>query len=211
MSRHPWGALPRALPPPAMALTQTAEYALRAVVWLAHHPGEPQTTRQIADATQVPSSYLPKVLHPLVRAGLVNGQRGLRGGYSLLREPHDLTLLEVVDHVDPLQRIESCPLGLAGHRGRLCPLHRLLDELVVTERRLLGATRISALIAVAGQAASLCGTLPAPERGQTAAGLDARSDGARAAQQGEEHTAGNGPTGPAPNAQHSPPPTSNPT
>ena len=38
-----------------MALTQTAEYALRAVVWLAQHPGEPQTKTQIADATQVAS------------------------------------------------------------------------------------------------------------------------------------------------------------
>ena len=65
-----------------MALTQTAEYALRAVIWLAQNPGSPQTTSRIADATHVPASYLPKVLQPLVRAGLLNGQRGIGGGYT---------------------------------------------------------------------------------------------------------------------------------
>lgn len=142
-----------------MALTQTAEYALRAVVWLAHHPGQPQTTRQIADATQVPSSYLPKVLQPLVRAGLVDGQRGLRGGYSLRKEACDLTLLDVVQQVDPVQHRVSCPLGLSGHRGRLCPLHRLLEQLVLAEEKLLGETHLSDLLGLPDPAGS---PLPPP-------------------------------------------------
>jgi Rrf2 family nitric oxide-sensitive transcriptional repressor len=142
-----------------MALTQTAEYALRAVVWLAQHPGQPLTTRQIAEATQVPSSYLPKVFHPLVRAGLVGGQRGLRGGYSLLKEPSDITLLDVVQQVDPVQHIVSCPLALASHRGRLCPLHSLLEQLIVAEEETLRATRLSDLVGQPGEPTPLCNTL----------------------------------------------------
>lgn len=139
-----------------MALTQTAEYALRAVVWLAQNPGQPQTTQQIADATQVPVSYLPKVFQPLVRSGLVNGQRGLRGGYSLRRDAAEITLLEVVNQVDPVQRIERCPLALAGHKGRLCPLHSLLNQILVTEEKTLADTRISDLIGRPGQLTPLC-------------------------------------------------------
>lgn len=145
-----------------MALTQTAEYALRAVVWLAHHPGQPQTTRQIADATRVPPSYLPKVFQPLVRAGLVAAQRGLRGGYSLARGAAEMTLLEIVNQVDPVQRIERCPLGLASHRGQLCPLHGLLDQLALVEERVLGGTRLSDLIDQPGKPAPLC---EAPDAG----------------------------------------------
>jgi len=139
-----------------MALTQTAEYALRAVVWLAQHPGEPQTTQQIADATQVPFSYLPKVLQPLVRSGLIAGQRGLRGGYTLCRDAAEISLLDVVQQVDPIQRIESCPLALGAHTGRLCPLHQFLDQLLLAEATSLGATQIGDLTTCPGEPAPLC-------------------------------------------------------
>ena len=129
-----------------MALTQTAEYALRAVAWLAQHPGEPQTTQSIADATQVPSSYLPKVFQPLVRSGLVSGQRGLHGGYALLRDPKELTLFDVVDCVDPIQRIETCPLSLESHGSNLCPLHSFLDQLLATESEKLQRVTVHDLV-----------------------------------------------------------------
>ena len=72
---------------PTLSVSQTAEYALRAVVWLAHKPGECQTTTQLADGTLVSPSYLPKVLQPLGRAGILSSQRGIRGGYALRRDP----------------------------------------------------------------------------------------------------------------------------
>src|SRR5579859_4777598 len=93
---------------PAM-LSQTVEYALRAVVYLAGHPGAPRTTEQIAKVTRVPQAYLAKVLHSLSLAGLVRAQRGLGGGVSLARSPQQVTILEVVNAVDPIRRIQSCP------------------------------------------------------------------------------------------------------
>ena len=50
----------------------------------------------------------------------------------LLRPPEELTVLDVVQAVDPLKRIEVCPLGLRGHGANLCPLHRRLDQAVAT-------------------------------------------------------------------------------
>lgn len=108
-------------------LSQSVEYALRAVVFLARE-GEPRTTAQVADATQVPSAYLSKVLQGLARAGIVRSQRGIGGGMTLVPEPAELTILDVVSAVDPLQRIESCPLGLREHGVKLCALHRRLDN-----------------------------------------------------------------------------------
>ena len=65
--------------------SQTLEYALRIVVYIAGAGGKPATTRQIALATHVPESYLSKVLQGLSRGGLVSSQRGLHGGSVLAR------------------------------------------------------------------------------------------------------------------------------
>ena len=62
-------------------LSQSVEYALRAVVYLACE-GEPRMTAQVAEATQVPAAYLSKVLQGLSRAGIVRSQRGIGGGMS---------------------------------------------------------------------------------------------------------------------------------
>ncbi len=139
-----------------MALTQTAEYALRAVVWLAQHPSEAQTKTQIAQATQVPSSYLPKVFQPLVRGGLIHAQRGIGGGYTLARAADEITLLEVVNEVDPIQPINSCPLDLASHGTRLCPLHSLLNRVILDEQRVLGKTLLSDVTRKDGEPTPLC-------------------------------------------------------
>ena len=127
-------------------ISQTAEYALRAVTHLAaHEAGDPPTTGQISEATQVPSHYLAKVLRSLSRAGLVRSQRGPGGGHKLQRDPEVITVLEVVNAVDPLSRIETCPLGLKHHRN-LCPLHRRLDSALALVEAAFDETTIAELV-----------------------------------------------------------------
>lgn len=109
-------------------ISQTAEYALRIVVWLASQHPQPRTTREIAEATRIPTGYLAKVLQTLGRQRLVNAQRGLHGGFTLARDPAQITPLEVVNAIDPIRRLTGCPLGLAEHADRLCPLHQKIDD-----------------------------------------------------------------------------------
>ena len=108
--------------------SQTVEYALRAMVHLASEAPAARTTEEIAKATRVPQAYLAKVLQGLVQAGLVKSQRGIGGGIALAKKPEQLTILEVVNAVDPIRRISFCPLGLAAHGVRLCPLHKRVDQ-----------------------------------------------------------------------------------
>jgi Rrf2 family protein len=108
-------------------ISQTAEYALRAITFLASHYGEPRTTAQIAGSTRVPVGYLAKVMQSLGRAGLVHSQRGLQGGFVLAVAPTSLNVWQVVSAVEPSRRITACPLGLPGHT-QLCPLHARLDQ-----------------------------------------------------------------------------------
>lgn len=109
-------------------LSDASEYALKAVVWLAQRPGEPQKVRQIADATHSAAGYLVKVLQSLTRAGILSAQRGSQGGFTLERDPGGLSIFEVISSVDPIERIHHCPVGLSSHGDRLCPLHRHIDD-----------------------------------------------------------------------------------
>lgn len=135
--------------------SQTAEYALRAIVSLAD-ADESQTNRAIAKRTRVPGGYLSKVLQSLVRAGLVVSRRGPDGGFVIARRPEELSVLQVINAVDPIGRIETCPLGLEGHGTHLCPLHRKLDDAIAEIERTLGACTIADLLATPTQSHPLC-------------------------------------------------------
>lgn len=129
--------------------SQTTEYALRAIVYLAENPS-PQKTEKIASATQIPPAYLSKVLQQLNRAAIVGSQRGLKGGHFLSRKPKKITILEIVNSVEPLQRIKECPLGLPAHKTQLCPLHKKLDEAAALIERSFGNTTVLDLITQPG-------------------------------------------------------------
>ena len=141
--------------------SQTVEYALRAVVHLAAQSPEPQTTGQIAHKTLVPKAYLSKVLQALGRAGIVHSQRGVGGGIALVRTPKELTILEVVNAVEPIQRIRTCPLGLKTHGARLCPLHKRMDAALATVEDAFRRSTLAEVLAEPSASTPLC-EVPTP-------------------------------------------------
>ena len=136
--------------------SQTVEYALRAVVHLASESPAARTTDQIATATRVPRAYLSKVLQGLARGGVVQSQRGLGGGMMLVKSPEDLTILEVVNAVEPIQRIRTCPLGLAAHGVHLCPLHRRLDNALAMVEEAFASSTLAEVLAEPTRSVPLC-------------------------------------------------------
>jgi Rrf2 family transcriptional regulator, nitric oxide-sensitive transcriptional repressor len=137
-------------------ISQTVEYALRAVVYLAGQAPEARTTDQVARATRVPKAYLSKVLQGLVRAGVVHSQRGIGGGMALVKGPDELTILEVVNAVEPVRRIRECPLGLKSHGVRLCPLHRRLDQAMAAFEDAFRRTTLAEVLAEPSTSIPLC-------------------------------------------------------
>ncbi len=137
-------------------LSQTVEYALRAVVHLADRAPEARTTDEIAAATRVPKPYLSKVLQGLGRAGIVRSRRGIGGGVCLVKAPADLTVLEVVEAVEPIGRIRTCPLGLSSHGVRLCPLHRRLDDALASVEEAFRRTTLAEILAEPTESTPLC-------------------------------------------------------
>ncbi|MDB5313562.1 MAG: Rrf2 family transcriptional regulator [Gemmataceae bacterium] len=143
--------------------SQTVEYALRAVVHLAYESPEARTTAQIAEATRVPKDYLAKILQGLAKEGIVRTQRGVGGGVSLAKDPAALTILDVVNAVEPesIKRTTTCPLGLVAHGARLCPLHKRLDDAVALVEDAFRKTTLAEILAEPSESVPLCDTAEA--------------------------------------------------
>ena len=137
-------------------ISQTVEYALRAIVTIAQHDGSPCTAQKISEITQVPAPYLSKMMQGLVRANLVTSKRGLHGGFVLTKSPSDLTIWEVVDAVEPFKRIRECPLSIGSHEGTLCPLHQRLDNAMGLVEASFRDTTVADVLSEPGSVTPLC-------------------------------------------------------
>jgi Rrf2 family protein len=136
-------------------LSKTAEYALRAVACMGAQKGTPASADFLASKTKVPRRYLTRVLQDLAASGLVTSRPGPGGGYELVSRSNELTILDVVNAVSPIERIQSCPLGLKSHK-KLCPLHAELDRAyAATEKAFKGVT-IAQLVNSANPIIPLC-------------------------------------------------------
>jgi Rrf2 family protein len=92
-------------------VSQTTEYALRAVIGMAEvSPSQPILGRDLAKHTQIPPKYLAKVLVTLRNGGLLEAMRGINGGYRLLRKAEEIRLLEVVELFEGLRAKPNCLL-----------------------------------------------------------------------------------------------------
>jgi len=96
-------------------LSQTGEYALRAMVHLAREEreGARLQAEEIADALRVPRNYLSKILHALGRSGLLESTRGPGGGFRLALPANQIPLGRVVEVFDPhlLAEDRRCIMG----------------------------------------------------------------------------------------------------
>lgn len=106
-------------------LSQTAEYALRAVLHLAETAdGEPVSVDAIAEALSLPRNYLSKTLHALAKADVLASTRGPGGGFQLAVPAERLSLLEIVAPFDDLHRRRQCLLGRRRCADESpCPAH----------------------------------------------------------------------------------------
>ena len=138
-------------------ISQTTEYALRAMVFLAMDPETPRTAHKVAERTKVTTGYMSKVLQSLGEGGLLKAQRGRHGGFTLASSPEQITILDIVNAIEPLRRIDRCPLAIPGHQ-QLCPLHQRLDDAVEMIERAFDNTTLAELLTEPSPSKPLCDT-----------------------------------------------------
>lgn len=108
-----------------MQITRQADYAVRAVLYLAGlNNGRRAPTSEIAREQRIPPSFLAKIVSQLSVAGVVQTSRGARGGVTLARSPGDITLLEVIEAIDgPILLNECVEDPSVCYFGDDCPVH----------------------------------------------------------------------------------------
>lgn len=96
-------------------LSQTAEYALRAVLTIAAQPPDhPIGAHRLASDLGIPPNYLSKTLHQLARLGILDSARGKLGGFRLGRAADRISLLDVVGPFDDVTGRRACLMGRAS-------------------------------------------------------------------------------------------------
>lgn len=146
-------------------LTQTCDYALRALVYLAHDADDGyHQTRDLARVLNVPGNYLGKILQTLSHHRIVESQRGMHGGFRLSRLPEQIRLFDVLSALDALPRDPDCPLLNGGQQMELCTLHRRFASMTRVYVKFLKETSLADLL----QPRSMPGVCPGPGMLETA-------------------------------------------
>jgi Rrf2 family protein len=92
-----------------MQITRQADYAVRAVLYLARIGlTERAATSTVAVEQRIPPSFLAKIISQLSIAGLLHTSRGARGGVTLARDPKEISLLEVIEAIDGPIQLNEC-------------------------------------------------------------------------------------------------------
>jgi len=113
-----------------MRLTRGSDYGLRGMLYMARLPrGQICLVSQVAAAEEMPESYLAKIFQDLARSRLLMSHRGAKGGFSLVSDPEQITLLQVIEAVEGPIAIAPCLDVREGcARVELCEIYDALDS-----------------------------------------------------------------------------------
>lgn len=114
-----------------MRITRQADYATRTIYYLARlGPHQIASTKSIAKAQKIPSTFLAKIISRLAVAGLIHTVRGSRGGVSLARHPSNISLLEVVEAIEGPLLVNECVIDANDcEYSEECPLRPVWSEI----------------------------------------------------------------------------------
>ena len=129
-------------------ISQTGEYAMRAVVLLTERADEGHVeAKSIAKDGKIPEKYLQKILRDLVRAGLLTSTRGFGGGFKLAKPPKRIKLAHVLAPFEPLDEMTRCPFGHAEHgKPKPCPVHSRWQKVTKAYTGFLEGTNLADLV-----------------------------------------------------------------
>jgi Rrf2 family protein len=129
-----------------MKLSRTVAYAVQATLQLAKNSSNmPVPCSQLASDGNMPERFLLQILRNLVTHGILRSTRGVDGGYTLVRPPSEVSLLEVIEAIDgPLNSDSN--LGDVLSEDSHDKLQGALSEVTATARQQLEAIKLSQLL-----------------------------------------------------------------
>lgn len=149
-----------------MIYSRSAEYAIRAFVYLADVPeGKYAMVKNIAEESEIPTHFLAKILQQLARKGFLRSSKGPTGGFTLRRPAAEISLLELVDSIDGLAEYQRCPSGMAECNDEApCGMHESWKKLRSSIMDYLEGTTIADVAAALRQKREALAKLPKKRR-----------------------------------------------
>jgi Rrf2 family protein len=127
-----------------MLLSSSCVYGLRASLYLAaNQDGDYVSIREMSDKLDISFHFLTKTLQQLTAAGLMESQKGPKGGVRLTKKGSKISLFEIVEAIDGRELFTECALGLPGcGTEKPCPLHDKWAETRDNIRNMLEQTNL---------------------------------------------------------------------
>jgi Rrf2 family protein len=111
-------------------LSNSCIYGIRAVIYLASQPLSNGKTgiKKISKDLDLPSPFLAKILQLLAKQKILSSSKGPHGGFSLLKDPHKITLIDIVNAIDGYDTFAGCIMHNGScegveKEGKKCSLH----------------------------------------------------------------------------------------
>jgi Rrf2 family transcriptional regulator, iron-sulfur cluster assembly transcription factor len=111
-------------------LSNSCRYGIRAVIYLASQPATAGKTgiKKISNDLNLPTPFLAKILQQLAKQKILSSSKGPHGGFSLLKDPRKITLLDIVNTIDGNDVFTNCVMHNGSCEGvqkdkKKCPLH----------------------------------------------------------------------------------------
>ncbi len=125
--------------------SRTCEYAIRAVLYIAHQstPSQKIGIKEIAAGIDSPELYLAKILQNLSKKGIINSTKGPHGGFYIQEDSLRKPLSEIVEAIDGEGLFRGCALGLSQcSELNPCPLHDQFKSIRTQIHQVLSQTTI---------------------------------------------------------------------
>lgn len=134
-------------------LSNSCRYGIRAIIYLASQPEADGKTgiKKISDDLNLPSPFLAKILMQLAKHKILSSSKGPHGGFSLLKDPKKITLLDIVDIIDGHDIFTNCIMHNSSCEGvqkdkKVCPLHHEYEKTRADLLKLFGKKTIADLV-----------------------------------------------------------------
>ena len=111
-------------------LSRASKYAILSTLYLAEHSSEKKkiSVKDIANRIDVPSPFLAKLFQQLVRGRIISSTKGPNGGFYLNKENEQMTVCDIIENIDGLNRLNDCFLGLDKcDADNPCPVHFIVE------------------------------------------------------------------------------------
>src|SRR5512133_2136683 len=117
-------------------LSNSCRYGIRAVIYLAKQQNKSGKTgiKQISKDLDLPTPFLAKILQDLAKQKILLSSKGPHGGFSLMKDPRKIKVIDIVKAIDGEEIFSSCiihngPCGGKRHKRKYCALHHEYDKI----------------------------------------------------------------------------------